>query len=321
MLSTARPTLWRGLVVLLFLAAVVAACGSAASAPGSSAGPGGGVGGPAATGAPAPAFPGDGGEEQPGGNGNGAGGGDPRPAVGDLLIIKTGNMTLQVAGMDPAINAATQQIDALGGYASASERYGEGESAYASITFRIPADRWEDALTALRGLAEKVLDERTGTQDVTDQVVDLGARIANLRATETALQGIMTKATAIKDVLAVQAELTQVRGEIERLTAERGNLEAQAAMSTLTVNFALKTDPILAETEGFDPGTEVEQASASLVGVLQALATVGIWFAIVWVPVLAALAIAIAVGLWVVRRVQRARDPGAAPATPAGGTA
>jgi hypothetical protein len=321
MLSTARPTLWRGLAVVLSLmvAAVVAACGgSAASAPGASGGTA--VGGPAATGAPAPAFPGDG-EEQSGGNGNGAGGGDPRPAVGDLLIIKTGNMTLQVAGMDPAINAATQQIDALGGYASASERYGEGESAYASITFRIPADRWEDALTALRGLAVKVLDERTGTQDVTDQVVDLGARIANLRATETALQGIMTQATAIKDVLAVQAELTQVRGEIERLTAERGNLEAQAAMSTLTVNFALKTDPILAETQGFDPGTEVEQASASLVGVLQALATAGIWFAIVWIPVLAALAIAVAIGLWVVRRIQRARDAGPAPATPAGGTA
>jgi hypothetical protein len=321
MLSTARPTLGRGLVVLLSLAAIVAACGGAASAPGSSAGPGAGVGGPAATAAPGPAFSGNEGEEQPGGNGSGSGGGDPRPAIGDLLIIKTGNMTLQVAGMDAAIAAATQQIDALGGYASASERYGEGESAYASITFRIPADRWDDALTGLRGLAEKVLDERTGTQDVTDQVVDLGARITNLRATETALQGIMAQATEIKDVLAVQAELTQVRGEIERLTAERGNLEAQAAMSTLTVSFALKTDPILVETQGFEPGTEVEQASASLVGVLQALATAGIWFAIVWVPVLVALAIAIVAGLWVVRRIQRARDAGSAPAPQAGGTA
>ena len=306
MLSTARPTFWRGLAVVLFLGAGVAACmGGAASAPGSSSGTA--VGGPAATGAPAPAFPGSG-EEQPGGVDSGAGGGNPRPAIGDLLIIKTGNMTLQVAGMEAAIDAATRQIDALGGYASASERYGEDENEYATITFRIPAARWEDALTGLRGLAEKVLDERTGTQDVTDQVVDLGARITNLRATETALQGIMTKATQIKDVLAVQAELTQVRGEIERLTAEKGNLEAQAAMSTLAVSFALKPDPIQVETQGFDPGSEVEQASASLVGMLQGLATAGIWFAIVWIPILVVLAIAIAIALWVWRRVRGRMD-------------
>lgn len=316
MLLTARPTLWRGLVIVpILFAAIVAACGGAA-APGASSAPG--LGGPAATDGAAPAFP-SGEEPQPGGEGP-DGGGVAVGAPGDLLIIKTGNMTLQVAGMDPAITATTQQIDALGGYASASERSGEGDNAYASITFRIPAARWEEALTSLRGLAEKVLDERTGTQDVTDQVVDLGARVRNLQATETALQGIMGQATEIKDVLAVQAELTQVRGEIERLTAEKGNLEAQAAMSTLTVNFALKVDAVLAETQGFDPGNDVEQASASLVGVLQGLATAGIWFAIVWVPILVALAVAVAIGLWVVRRIQRARDGGATPVTPAAGS-
>ena len=129
----------------------------------------------------------------------------------------------------------------------------------------------------------------------------------------------MGQATAIKDVLAVQAELTQVRGEIERLTAERGNLEAQAAFSTLTVQFALKPNPVLAETTGFDPATEVDQASASLVGILQGLATAGIWFAIVWVPILVALAVAIVIGLWVFRRIQRTRGDSPAPVTPAAG--
>ena len=320
MLSTAHPTIRRALVVFLTLvaAATVAACGgTAGSAPGAGTPQfnNGGGGGPAATMAPAP-LPGS--EEQPGGEDGGDG--DPRPAPANLLIIKTGTMTLQVAGVDAAITAATQQIDALGGYASASERSGDGDEAYASITFRIPARRWEEALAGLRGLAEKVLEERTGTQDVTDQVVDLGARIRNLQATEHALQAIMAQATEIKDVLAVQTELTEVRGEIERLTAEKGNLEAQAAFSTLTVAFSLKPNPILAETKGFDPGTEVDQASASLVGVLQGLATAGIWFTIVWVPILLVFAALGGLGLWIVRRVKRARDDGAAPATAAGGT-
>ena len=316
MLSTARPTSWRGLVVLLSLlvAASVAACGA-------SAGGGQPVGGPASTGAPAFRAPESGGEEEPQSGGDGSGDGEPVAAPEDLLIIKTGTMDLQVAEMDIAVTAATQQIDALGGYTSASQRSGDGEDANASITFRIPASRWDDALVGLRGLAEKVLDERTGTQDVTDQVVDLGARITNLQATETALQGIMTQATAIKDVLAVQAELTQVRGEIERLTAEKVNLEAQAAFSTLTVTFALRPNPILAETTGFDPATEVNQASASLVGFLQSLATAGIWFAIVWVPILVTLAIVVAIGVWIIRRIQRARGDDPAPMAIPGGSA
>jgi hypothetical protein len=322
MLSTAHPTFRRALVVILTLvaAAMVAACGGAASGPGvGEAGPGGldssGGGAPAAT--AGPAFPGSDPEEQPGGQNNG---GDPRPAPANLLIIKTGTMTLQVNGMDSAITAATQQIDALGGYASASQRAGEGDDAYASITFRIPVARWEEALTGLRGLAEKVLDEQTGTQDVTDQVVDLAARIRNLQATEAALQGIMAQAKEIKDVLAVQAQLTETRGEIERLTAEKGNFEGQAAFSTLTVAFSLKPNPVLAETKGFDPASEVDQASASLVGVLQALATAGIWFAIVWVPILLVLAIVVVVGLAVARRVRRRLDADAATPAPTAGS-
>lgn len=316
MLSTAHPTFRRALVVVLTLvaAAMVAACGGSASAPGGVGANGGGA--PAGT--AAPAFSGSNPEEQPGGQDGGNG--NPRPAPANLLIIKTGTMTLQVTAIDTAITAATQQVDALGGYASASQRAGDGDDAYASITFRIPVARWEEALTGLRGLAEKVLDEQTGTQDVTDQVVDLAARIRNLQATEAALQAIMAQAKEIKDVLAVQAQLTETRGEIERLTAEKGNFEGQAAFSTLTVAFSLKPNPVLAERKGFDPASEVDQASASLVGVLQALATAGIWFAIVWVPILLVLAIVVIVGLAVARRVRRRLDTDAATPAPTAGS-
>jgi len=209
MLSTAHPTLWRALVVVLTLMAAmaVAACGaSAASAPN----------GPAATAAPAgPIEEPTGGEEQP--NGQDPDVANPRPAPNNLLIIKTGNLTLQVAGIDAALAAATQKIDALGGYISGSQRNGDDESAYASVTFRVPAASWDDALVGLRGLAQKVVDEQSSSDDVTGDVVDLAARIKNLQATETALQAVMTKATAIKDILTVQAELTTVRGQIEEL--------------------------------------------------------------------------------------------------------
>ena len=64
-------------------------------------------------------------------------------------------------------------------------------------------------------------------------MVDLDARIANLQATEAALQEIMVQATTITDVLKVQDELTAVRGDIESLTAQRDLLASRAALATL----------------------------------------------------------------------------------------
>ena len=155
-------------------------------------------------------------------------------------------------------------------------RSGDADRASASVTFRIPAARWSDALDALRKLGTKVLGEQTSSQEVTSQVVDLGARLANLRVTETALQAIMDKATKIPDVLAVQEQLTTVRQQIEELSAQKQTLENQAALSTLTVN--LTPPPAVAVTqvrEGWDPAREVDQAAAALVGLGQGIAGAG----------------------------------------------
>lgn len=301
MLSSAIRFRARGMVVLsLFVvAASAAACGGTPAAA-----PGGQGVGAGATGAPAAPVGGPNekpGEEQSNGNGGGSLAGGPAAPEG-LLIIKTGEIAIQVGGLDPALAAANQLIIGMGGYSSGSDRFGDGDSAQASVTYRVPAARWDEALAGIRALAEKVLTERSSTQDVTSQVVDLGARITNLQATERALQAIMDRATAIKDVLTVQAELTKTRSEIEQLTAQKLAFEGQAAFSTVTVTFALKPDPILAEQEGFDAGTEVEQASASLVSILQGLATAGIWFGIVWLPILLTLALITLVGAWAFRR-------------------
>ena len=307
MLSTGRRLGVRGPAIVIFLIGLFAiGCSGAAlqraAAPGATAAPGGGTGAAA--------------EGPVGGDQNGSGN-QPPAAPADLLIIKTGNLLLQVTGLDTAVTAATQKVDELGGYVSGSDRSGDGENASASITFRIPAARWDDALAALRALADKVLTERSSTQDVTGQVVDLGARVRNLEATERALQAIMDRATEIKDVLSVQAELTKVRGQIEEMTAEKGHLVEQAAMSTLTVTFSLKPNPVRTEQQGFDPAAEAEQASASLVSVLQGVATAGIWFAIVWLPILLFFAIVAAVVLVVARRLRPAGPGDDAPVAPA----
>jgi hypothetical protein len=235
---------------------------------------------------------------------------DSAPDGSGPLIVRTGQLDLQVADLEAAIRAAETAVTAVGGYVAGSQRSGDADQASASVMFRIPAARWTETLDALRKLGAKVLGEQTSSQEVTAQVVDLGARLANLRVTETALQAIMEKATKIPDVLAVQEQLTDVRQQIEELTAQKQTLENQAALASLTVNFT--PPPAVAVTqvrEGWDPAREIDQAAAALVGLGQGLAGAGIWLLIVWLPIVLIVGLLALVALVVVRRVRRAALP------------
>ena len=130
----------------------------------------------------------------------------------------------------------------------------------------------------------------------------------------------MAQATAIRDVLTVQDELTSVRGEIERLQAQAGHLREQATMSTLTLHVRRTPVPVVARQEAaFEPSTEAEAAVAQLVAIGQALTKVGIWFGIVWLPVLLAAGVLAALGFVGYRRVRRAIDADPTLAAPADG--
>ncbi|MFL5775417.1 MAG: DUF4349 domain-containing protein [Chloroflexota bacterium] len=107
--------------------------------------------------------------------------------------MRTGRVTIEVSSLDPAVARAHDGVVALGGFVSGSDQSTENEQAAASVTFRVPADRSDDALAAVRDLATATRTLHVETEAVTNQVIDLGARITNLRATEGALQVIMLK--------------------------------------------------------------------------------------------------------------------------------
>ena len=225
----------------------------------------------------------------------------------ELLIVRTGQLEIVVPALHAAVADADKRVTAVGGYVSSSEESASGADASASVVYRIPADRWDEALIAVRGLAAETRHAQVQTEVVTSQVVDLGARIANLRASEAALQAIMVKSTGIRDVLDVQAKLTDVRGQIEQLVAEKTVLEGRAAFGTLTVVFNLPATPAAEEVRrGWDPATDVDRATGALLGLGQAVATLGIWLGIVGLPLLMVIAVTAAIA-WRVRRVMAIR--------------
>lgn len=218
------------------------------------------------------------------------------PAADTTQIVKTGQMTLEVTDFDGAINQAETIIAGMGGLVDQSNRSGTGDEAVASITFRFPVAKWDAALPALRKIGSKVLYEQTSSTDVTSQVIDLNARLDNLKATEAALQAIMARATAIPDVIAVELQLSDTQGQIEQLTAQRDHLANLAAMSTLTVTFQMPAKTVTTQaTQDWTLGNQIDQAGAALVRIGQGLATMAVWIAIVVLPL--GLAVLLLLGL------------------------
>ena len=246
------------------------------------------------------------------------------PNVDQALIVKTGSMTLDVGDLDAALLKAQAAVTAAGGYVSGSDRADQGGQQVATVTYRIPAAAWDRTLVAVRAVGSRVEKEQTNTVEVTGQVVDLGARIANLRVTEAALQAIMAKATKIPDVLAVQQQLTDVQGQIEELTAQKQHLQQQAAMSTLSVTFQVPVVAVTTAASGWDFGTQVDQATARLIEVAQGIASGAIWLGIVVLPLLLVALAVLVPAAWLARRlaarVRRVQGPGQPMWGPGAGT-
>jgi hypothetical protein len=222
----------------------------------------------------------------------GGGATDPQAfaALADRQIIKTGEVTVEVDNVAASLGRVRALATELGGYVGGSQAGTLEDSA--SLTLRIPADRFEDALARLHELDGKVLSESTREEDVTTQIVDLDARIKNLQASERQYRALVERATAVDDILAVQTRLDAVRGEIEQLSAQHEQLSGLAGLSTLTVTLSPSPTPVKQATEDWDPGATFENATAALVGIGQSLADILIWLGIVGLPLLVVLAVA-----------------------------
>jgi Domain of unknown function (DUF4349) len=307
----------RSFLALVAIALVLAACsgssavlsavGNPVAAPAGktdTAAGGASEGQPPANGAPQPA----------------SGQGGPLAAVDDAKIIRTGTMSLEVSDLNAALRTARDGIVGLGGYVGASTTSNDADQPSASITYRIPSSKWESALDLLHGLGgltTKVVTEHTEAVEVTGQVVDLEANIANLKASETALQGIAEKAIKISDVLEVEAQLTSTRGQIQTLEAQLKDLDDRSSYAAMSVDYNVPVVAVQVASKDWDPAAVVDEAAATMVSVLQNLGTAAIWLLIVWLPILLVVGAVTLVVVWVARRLGSRRGAPMSPPPPA----
>jgi hypothetical protein len=152
------------------------------------------------------------------------------------------------------------------------------------VTVRIPVADFDASITKVGEFGE-VTSKTIQGQDVTEEFVDLDAQLKNLRATENQFLEIMKKATKIEDILAVQRELSNVRGQIDSIEGRMKYLQQSADLSTLTVY--LSTDPsnlpIFDESDTWKPWAQVKEAARSLLELGKGLVNFVIWI-VVYIP-------------------------------------
>lgn len=132
----------------------------------------------------------------------------------------------------PDVEAALKQAQALAGEYDGYMQELSGDR----ITLRVPAARFEEALARLESLG-RVVQRDIKAQDVTEEYVDLQARLRNAERLRDRLLALLEKAENVQAILEVERELGRVNQEIERLTGQLNLLNSRAALSAVTIQF------------------------------------------------------------------------------------
>ena len=199
-------------------------------------------------------------------------------------IVRYGNLSLEVNDVDDALALITTIIESAGGYISSSSRSGEGEYLYLSVTLRVPAAEFSAVMASLRSEGE-VLYEDIYSYEVTMQVLDLEARLENLRASEDAFLKLLDRAQTVADVVAVQSELSRIQGDIESFEAQLSGVKDQIDMASVIVSLSLPVSAVDAASGDFDLGHEISSALANLISVGRAVISVAINIVVIGIPI------------------------------------
>ncbi len=157
----------------------------------------------------------------------------------DRMLIWKAYLSLEVDDVKETSGKIASLAEKSGGYVESKSESGE-ESA--ELTLRIPMQQFRGAIASLETLGTV---ERRSIQgeDVTEQYIDVEARLKNKIALRDRLKQLLEKATDVKDILAIEAELNRVQSDIDSMEGRIKSLKGQVDQAT--VHVSLKRKPIL----------------------------------------------------------------------------
>ncbi|MEL6773025.1 MAG: DUF4349 domain-containing protein [Bacteroidota bacterium] len=173
------------------------------------------------------------------------------PPQMERQLIKTGRLSLRVDDYDEAVGALRDTVARFDAYLAGEQEQRRTYRIENTVTVRVRAAEFDAMVAALASIARTVESRSIDVQDVTEEFVDVEARLRSRRAAEERYLAILQQADDVNDVLAVQRQLDQVREEIERVEGRLRFLRDRVGFSTLTVTLFEETEYALTEGPGF----------------------------------------------------------------------
>ncbi len=236
-------------------------------------------------------------------------------AVVERKIIRNADISLELDAPAEAQQKIASLAEARGGFVVTSESRQQalsGSSAMSEIMtmeVRVPAAQFDATINEIRKLGNRVASEKITGQDVTEEYIDLEARIRTQKALEAQFLEIMKGAKEVSDALQVQRELMNVRTEIERIEGRRRFLESQTSLSTIKVT--LQPPAPLVSTTGFFHS--IKSAFGDGIDAAAAIVLFLIRFIIILIPILVLLVLpCVLIVRFLIRRLSK-RAPSPAP--------
>lgn len=228
-------------------------------------------------------------------------GSDGRTVVQERAVIANGAIGLEVDDITATATKIRGLVATQGGQVSAesADTTGTGEFGYMSMDLRVPTDRFDDTMARLAEFGKNTNVSR-GTEDVTTQVIDVDARIEAQEASVRRLEALMARAETLRDIVALEGELTRRQAELDSLKGQQAWLRDQTSLSTITVSL---TTPETAR-EGEEPDGFIGGVKRGWVGLGEALGAALTILGLLLPFLLVALVIGLPI--WWVRRSRKA---------------
>ena len=227
-------------------------------------------------------------------------------------IIRNADITIEVPSTTDAQHQVTSIAETHGGFVVTSEAKQRENSDPAQRTLdiklvvRVPSNQFGRAFDEIKKLAGNTPSEQVTSQDVTEDFIDLEARIKTQKALEVQFLEIMRQAHKISDALEVQRQIAEVRTEIEKLEGRKRFLENRSSLSTINVNIQTPKPVITVTQTGF--GHSLREAVSDSVTLAADMVLGLARFVIMLVPVVVLVFLPLGlVGRYLVRRAKRVR--------------